>query len=394
MAEFINERITVNIITPLVMYGSSQDKPEIRISSIKGALRWWLRALIGDVAAGKKIENTIFGSTSSASKLRMNILPPEPAVIPINKFEKNEKWRHELFYFNQNIKDKAAFECNTSFDISLSVSKFSEDEQLARSYLFNTLEIFSILGSLGARSRRGYGSISLSYSGSNDELNNSLKPITSIDDLKNRISNLIFNNSKLGSDLDFYSLKNASFYIGFKHDSHGFDSYDQALKDVIDKMRINIRSNKKISGYLDYIKPLLKEFVEKSAVTSMPQEILIESAIFGFPLTFQSRSLKDNSDYQNNVIFNLQGLERVSSPLLIKIIKIQNELFPLLIYFKNNLITQGKKIDLKFHKHHIKNKRDRRDVKKTSVLKITTLKDNIPKFMQEFLMNFKPLKLQ
>lgn len=58
---------------------------ELRASSIKGALRWWFRAILGgdNIEQLKKSEDEIFGSTDSASKIKIKI---ENAKIEINQW--------------------------------------------------------------------------------------------------------------------------------------------------------------------------------------------------------------------------------------------------------------------------------------------------------------------
>jgi CRISPR-associated protein Cmr1 len=57
------------ILTPLFMSGSDKSKAELRVPSIKGALRFWWRALalgrLGSVGKVRENESRIFGSAGS-----------------------------------------------------------------------------------------------------------------------------------------------------------------------------------------------------------------------------------------------------------------------------------------------------------------------------------------
>ena len=71
-------------ITPMFISGADGVTPELRPPSIKGALRFWWRAMNGgDWKTLKPQEDEIFGSTEKRSKLLISILPPFP------KFSKN-----------------------------------------------------------------------------------------------------------------------------------------------------------------------------------------------------------------------------------------------------------------------------------------------------------------
>ncbi len=387
MAIFLNESIKVHIISPLVCYGNS--RPEIRASSIKGALHWWLRALIGDIAEGKKIENSVLGSTSNSSKLRIKIRTSLPPTIEINKSK--PYWRHELFYFNYYIKDKHGYKPGTSFDFKISLSDFDADEANYEEYIYITLEAFSLLGSFGARARRGYGSIVLTYEGENAKLLKALSPINSVDDLKSRIKNIFSTKLKLGSDKRFYCLANAKVYIGFDRIGQGFNSYEKAIADVLNKMK-KVRSDKQSSGYLNDIKPLIEEFIEDGNLSSQPERVRIESAGFGFPINYQSRSLRETLNFQNSLIINLGEFERVASPLLIKVMKIKNKYFPLITYFGNDVIQKNSPIKLNFNKYQIVNraKENEENFGANSSVDFSIV-ENIPKFVKKFLDKFEPI---
>ncbi len=67
------------ITTPCFLSGSDQTKPEWRTASIRGQLRWWFRAVAGgvfgrDLAATRRAEETVFGSTAQKSSLAVRVL--------------------------------------------------------------------------------------------------------------------------------------------------------------------------------------------------------------------------------------------------------------------------------------------------------------------------------
>jgi CRISPR-associated protein Cmr1 len=65
--------VTLETVTPLFLGGAEQ-QPELRPASFRGALRFWLRALLGahigdNVEHVREAENRVFGSTNSASPI-------------------------------------------------------------------------------------------------------------------------------------------------------------------------------------------------------------------------------------------------------------------------------------------------------------------------------------
>jgi len=62
-------------ITPMFMYGADGKTPELRPASIKGVMRFWWRAIHGDLSLKElhKKEGDIFGSTEKRSSFSIKI---------------------------------------------------------------------------------------------------------------------------------------------------------------------------------------------------------------------------------------------------------------------------------------------------------------------------------
>ena len=65
----------IEVVTPLFLGGADPQKAELRAASIKGALRFWWRAVYGcdDLEDMKKIEAGIFGSTENKASFNLQI---------------------------------------------------------------------------------------------------------------------------------------------------------------------------------------------------------------------------------------------------------------------------------------------------------------------------------
>lgn len=137
----------VETITPMFLAGADQGKPELRATSIKGLLRFWWRALQSesDLELLRKRESQIFGSSDEkigGSKFSLRVSTTVPAT---EKFSPVPHSSTKTFKF-------IGIAPGHKFDILLT-SKNDTDE------FGNILEITLLLGGLGRRSRRGFGSV-------------------------------------------------------------------------------------------------------------------------------------------------------------------------------------------------------------------------------------------
>ncbi len=135
-------------VTPMFMYGADGKTPELRPASIKGVMRFWWRAINGDLPLDKlkKQEDEIFGSTDKKSsfsiKIKKQILKTEQ-INPLPHKKKGDKGYHL----------KEAFKTNQTFEITFIGKKLELVE--------NLFKLTTILGGFGQRSRRGFGSVQI-----------------------------------------------------------------------------------------------------------------------------------------------------------------------------------------------------------------------------------------
>lgn len=73
MAESIEAELEV--VTPLFLGGADQSEAEIRGASIRGAMRFWFRALAAqtDPASLRDLESDVFGDTKRASSVLVEV---------------------------------------------------------------------------------------------------------------------------------------------------------------------------------------------------------------------------------------------------------------------------------------------------------------------------------
>src|SRR5437868_2008552 len=74
--------LKVKILTPLFIGGANQQQPELRPASVRGALRFWLRAGLGGVIGDKNwarlysLEAEVFGEAERGSTVNVRLLQP------------------------------------------------------------------------------------------------------------------------------------------------------------------------------------------------------------------------------------------------------------------------------------------------------------------------------
>jgi len=148
-------------ITPMFLSGADGTTPELRPPSIKGAMRFWWRAMNGHLplAELKKEEVKIFGGSykdengkevSMRSKIQLRIDNHAKA-------EKNLKTSFQkVLVHKKETFTKNAFEPKQSFNIVFTAN--DEQSELLVKCLF---PLVCILGGFGNRARRGMGSLKI-----------------------------------------------------------------------------------------------------------------------------------------------------------------------------------------------------------------------------------------
>jgi len=142
---------TLETVTPLFLGGSDpRGEPELRAASFRGAMRFWLRALLGGVSGDRpdkifQCESQVFGSTDHASPVVVRLETHSLGSDSFNPLP------HKQVTFRFN-----GFKPGQRFDICL----LSRDE-VALQQAQKALLLLCYLGGLGRRSRRGFGSLQI-----------------------------------------------------------------------------------------------------------------------------------------------------------------------------------------------------------------------------------------
>lgn len=171
---------TYRIVTPMFCAGADQQSAELRLSSFKGALRFWWRSLmwgkVGDHRELRDEEAALFGASDSRfgqSKVQMRVVSKELAQVekPRAVFEQGKlAGAHYLGYgvmeaFASRRKGTKAGQLTRamipsgSFTIECRFLPFAkhEETELVRKALI----LLGTVGGLGSKSRKGFGSLTL-----------------------------------------------------------------------------------------------------------------------------------------------------------------------------------------------------------------------------------------
>ena len=186
-------------ITPMFMHGADGKTPELRPASIKGVMRFWWRAINGNLSLEelKKQEGEIFGSTEKKSKLI--IYPIE--IIKEEDYKISLTPHHKQGYCLENHKEKKCFfRNNNCMKANKKIGKLyifkikmllKNNPYLNREELIDLFKVAFILGGFGQRSRRGFGSIRINKIDENEVL-------TSLEEITNFINTISkFQNSAI-----------------------------------------------------------------------------------------------------------------------------------------------------------------------------------------------------
>ncbi|MEW6185990.1 MAG: type III-B CRISPR module RAMP protein Cmr1 [Thermodesulfobacteriota bacterium] len=163
----------IEVVTPLFLGGADSKKADLRVPSIKGAMRFWWRSLYSENDLNKMAarESEIFGSTEKKSLVSIKIGDsliksgfsnlPQGKMVPVEgkSFSTSiiNYLAYGLFEYKRETKStvysKEYIQPAGKFKIILNYPKNIENETI------KALKALVSFGGLGARSRNGFGSL-------------------------------------------------------------------------------------------------------------------------------------------------------------------------------------------------------------------------------------------
>jgi CRISPR-associated protein Cmr1 len=325
----------------MLLAGADGTTPELRAPSIKGALRFWWRAMNGHLSLKdlKEKESQIFGGTSGDSGLRSSFTL-QILSQPMETIHSNETWKDigyeqrisqtgniyfaapnrdvsnigvgYLFYsmWLDGANPRPCIKANQEFSLKIVILKNEYKDDI-----LNSLKGLVYLGGLGSRSRRGAGSFRIKSVLSEEkvlqeECKNIFCPaIKNIKEMKTHIDAQIKIKTGINSD-DYSHLKGSWVYF------------------------FNNETITSWQGALDEIGLPFKQFrdTNKAEFKDTPN--------FGFPVLHKSMktTMQGGKKITKNGKETLEKLERRASPVIFKVIKVDKQYFPIVIWLSGNLL--------------------------------------------------------
>lgn len=176
------ERLEVkySIVTPLFLAGADQGKAEVRAPSIKGALRYWYRAVaprynLAVPGGSTTYESELFGGTGAGEGQARFLIRTSPVSLKEEVVDRESRILRGVDYLGFSLKPQRDRRTGQqSFrscivpgqDLRVSflmrpVAKKGIESLVAWKSLIASIWLLGHVGGLGSRSRRGFGTVSL-----------------------------------------------------------------------------------------------------------------------------------------------------------------------------------------------------------------------------------------
>jgi len=345
-------RFAIEAVTPLFLGGAKQSQAELRAPSIKGALRFWFRAMMGEdllkerSSATEDKESRLFGSTNhkSAVVLRVGNLTGSQQNLANLGQELGYLGYGALAYEKDTKSFKATRPCyepQTEFALTAEVS----DDRSLRLDFLRSLWLLCNLGGLGSRSRRGFGSLQVIRV---EPQNEAFLAVTTADTpaaLKARLEQglrAVFQDQHPSQrPLPCFSAITGTSGIYVYHQD--FPSWQEALKAIGGRMQDyrlrGPRSSATSHGESDYDK--VRRFLDTGIIHDPPLR-----AAFGLPHNyyFSSRAKEKRRPWKAS--FSGKQHDRRASPLLIHVTRLASSRFAIVLtYLKARFLEQGESIE-------------------------------------------------
>lgn len=319
------------VITPMFLAGADQKRCELRTASLRGELRWWLRALLGATSIQSvsdlfKSESEVFGSVDQVSNvmIKMKVIKMNKEICPCKKATdlfKNQKnqtggMRYLWYSTNLGLNNRPYFEPRTEFKVEFTSKN---DEALKKAVC--AFWILSICGGLGTRSRRGAGSFSAEIRHSDIEQN--LLPQFKLTE---------------GKSLEPFF---AEQFKKIEQIFNGFSPSGVVEKDwaSFSKVKIFRAGVDNANTWEDAVNKVGREFQEFRS--KVPKGI--KRAAFGLPLMYRSK--QGNATVSLNLDDSDLNDSRRASPLWISFVKLPNDNHDaILTYFESKFLPDSAKL--------------------------------------------------
>jgi CRISPR-associated protein Cmr1 len=359
--------------------------PDLRASSIKGALRFWFRAAAPDFAA---VEAGIFGSAESGQSRVLLALSADRLSddwqFDRTRFDRfndppgrgNTHTRNGFSYcafpFGMRGGMRRGIDPGQSFGLRLRVAANRRGESPDARRLLCTRIGLSFwlavhLGGLGARSRRGFGSLQLTGLATTDfDSSIDLSPLPDSDDAGPWFQELGRRLTLVRESLGGFASGHHPHLAGarLKLLPQGFDTWEQALNAggrALQDFRQRLGPDyRRVKAHLC----LVQRGARYAGITPTQLAQGPDRAAFGLPLTFRystvTREVVDNRnggtrEVPVEITFAArrgdETIDRSASPIHLRVVQIGRRFFALFLWLPSDLLPPGAGlVDFQRHK--------------------------------------------
>jgi len=346
-------KFKLQVITPLFLSGADQQGVELRPPSIRGALRFWFRAMMGGVVGGNLekvslLEAKVLGDTDQASRIGIRV---DATLPPTRDWDFQARDNPGIVYLGYGLSGsrtspRRVYVSPDSGDFKFCVTLSFQDESVGR-VAIGAWWLLTEFGGLGARTRRGFGSIGVSqvvgklpsglqslFTPPRGDIANWLRENLGL--VRNSFAEFAGEDIQEPTD-SLFPMITRNLWSCLVLDN-SFDSWNEALnwigqefRKFREDRRRGQRTRTSSRGSFNYY--ISKDYDEaKKLLTSGQPPTRLQLPIFGLPLQFQFRSV--------NKTVRVAGEfhDRRSSPLHIRIQKKAQNYRIYLICFKSRFL--------------------------------------------------------
>jgi len=360
--------VILETVTPLFLGGAvPRGAPELRTATIRGSLRFWLRALlagaIGDrnLRALREAEAMVFGSTESgASPVVVRVLNAHhDGIVPFSKLVQPDSrtgsygWPGIAYLFfsarrTLDEPERSAIPARSTFELDLHLRTGLTDRDALRKACA-ALWLLTHLGGLGARSRRGAGSVQvkrLEKSIPDSELPPLRIRAGTPDDLQKELQQGLRRLREMSGITVPTTVGQPSTFDVLHPDvckiwvvKQAFASWEEALDSIGRQMQRFRREHPPDCQNV--------EVALRGCRPAQPVEQVTQRAVFGLPIVFYHRP-------PGGAKWHLTGErhDRRASPVLIRVTRLTSGKYALVLtFFRAHLLEPGENLKLERQGH-------------------------------------------
>lgn len=141
-------------LTPTFTYGVDQTVPELRMPSVKGQLRWWARAILGNGTP----EYDLFGGIKGKANGYTDDAVAGPFIFRLSCPQQDEK-PYSICPHAENYGKKKALSPDLDKHFTMTITAKLARASQSWANLEKTIQAWLLLGAVGGRSNRAAGSV-------------------------------------------------------------------------------------------------------------------------------------------------------------------------------------------------------------------------------------------